>query len=250
MTTTRNRAPNKTPSAVAEGDALAEPDRDCPLCPRLIAYRAANAAKEPDWFNGAAPSLGPETARLLIVGLAPGLTGANRTGLPFTGDQSGTMLFDALEQFGLSAEGDRMRPIDAMITNAVRCVPPQNRPTALEVATCRRHLIARIAGLPKLKALLCLGKIAHDSVIRALGATLAQHKFAHGAEHMVSGLTVFDSYHCSRYNTQTKRLTPEMFQDVFATIRRHLDRSDALDQSQTVGSSGKEGGRAHGQQDA
>ncbi len=216
------------PRAGAPG-APAEPAADCTLCPRLVAFREANQEKHPDWFNGAAPSFGAADARLLIVGLAPGLQGANRTGRPFTGDFAGDLLYGTLAAFGFSAGEYRADPedglklVDAMITNAVRCVPPENKPTTEEIATCRPHLAARIEALPRLKAILCLGKIAHDSTVRALGLKPSAAPFEHGRRFAAGRATVFDSYHCSRYNTQTKRLTPDMFRAVFADIREVLD---------------------------
>ncbi len=208
--------------------ATAEPPRDCPICPRLTAFRAAQAKAEPDWFNGAVPSFGDLTARVLIVGLAPGLSGANRTGRPFTGDWAGDLLYATLARHGFS-EGlygadaaDGLTLTDCMITNAVRCVPPQNKPVAAEVAACRPHLAARIAALPRLRQIVTLGKIAHDSTLRALGARPAALPFAHGILGEVAGLRVRASYHCSRYNTNTGRLTPEMFDRVFADLRAEL----------------------------
>ncbi|MEL6317181.1 MAG: uracil-DNA glycosylase [Pseudomonadota bacterium] len=203
--------------------------RDCPVCPRLVAYRAANAERRPDWFNGAVPSFGDPDGRLLVIGLAPGVSGANRTGRPFTGDFAGGLLYQTLGEFGFAAGAFDARPddgltlVDAMITNAVRCVPPENKPTGAEINACRPFLSATIAAMPRLKAALCLGKIAHDSAVRALATPLKAAKFGHGARHEIGGLTVFDSYHCSRYNTQTRRLTPEMFRDVFAAVRALLD---------------------------
>jgi uracil-DNA glycosylase len=200
----------------------AEPDRDCPLCPRLVAYRALNARQEPAWFNGPAPSFGDEAAWLLIVGLAPGRTGANRTGRPFTGDWAGDLLYATLDKFGLSSGTYDARPDDGlslqgvMITNAVRCAPPLNKPETSEIAQCAAFLKARIAALPKLTTLICLGKISHDAVVRTLGGKLSVFPFAHGARHEVGGYVVHDSYHCSRYNTNTGRLTTSMFEDVFA----------------------------------
>jgi uracil-DNA glycosylase len=211
---------------------IAEAPRDCPLCPRLVAFRSANQAAEPAWFNGAVPSFGREaadSARLLIVGLAPGLKGANRTGRPFTGDFAGELLYDTLRSFGFArgryeaSPDDGLELIDCVITNAVRCVPPQNKPTPAEISTCRTFLAERIAALPRLAALIALGRIAHDSTLAALGARKAQFAFAHAARHEVKpGLTLFDSFHCSRYNTNTGRLTPEMFRAVFAAVRGHV----------------------------
>lgn len=206
-----------------------EPPRDCALCPRLAAYRAEVAAREPDWFNGAVPSFGDPGARLLVVGLAPGVSGANRTGRPFTGDFAGDLLYATLSEHGFANGRFDARPDDGlaltgcMVTNAVRCVPPQNKPVGAEINTCRRFLVARMAALPALRAVVCLGRISHDSLLRALGARLKDHPFAHGAAHELDGLRVFDSYHCSRYNTNTGRLTPEMFQAVFAQARAFLD---------------------------
>lgn len=207
-----------------------EPARDCPLCPRLARFRAENIAAHPDWYNGPAPSFGAATARLLIVGLAPGLNGANRTGRPFTGDYAGDLLYATLLKFGFARGVYDARPddglvlVDAMISNAVRCVPPQNKPLPAEIAQCRPFLAARIASLPRLKAILCLGRIAHESVLAALAAKRSSHPFAHGAAHLGlrQGLTVFDSFHCSRYNTNTRRLTAAMFEDVFDKISAHL----------------------------
>ena len=213
--------------------AAPEPPRDCPRCPRLVDYRTANAACHPDWFNGAVPSFGDPEGRVLILGLAPGVGGANRTGRPFTGDYAGELLYATLARFGLAngrfaadpADGLELR--DCLITNAVRCVPPQNKPTPGEIDTCRPFLAARLAALPRLRAVLCLGRIAHESLVRTLGGKLSAHRFAHGARHDIAGLAVFDSYHCSRYNTNTGRLTPAMFEAVFADLRAHLDTVDA-----------------------
>ncbi len=212
------------------GAAAPEAPHDCPLCPRLVAYREAVQAKEPGWFNGAVPSFGPDTAELLIVGLAPGVTGANRTGRPFTGDWAGDLLYATLDKFGFSEgsyaadPGDGLALKSAMITNAVRCVPPENKPVSAEINACRPFLKARIAALPRLKAILCLGKIAHDSTLRALGLKLADHPFGHGTVYAVEAgeraVTLFSSYHCSRYNTNTGRLTAAMFEAVFAEARR------------------------------
>ncbi|MBY0565007.1 MAG: uracil-DNA glycosylase [Hyphomonadaceae bacterium] len=203
-----------------------EAPKDCPLCPRLVAYRKDNAAVQPTWFNGAAPSFGDVDARLLIVGLAPGRTGANRTGRPFTGDYAGDLLYGTLKTLGL-AEGEyRADPGDgfvlkgAMITNAVRCAPPENKPTPAEIATCRPFLNARMAALPNLRALVALGAIAHESVLRAHGLALNGNKFGHGAEvALPNGRILVSSYHCSRYNTQTRRLTAEMFEAVMARAK-------------------------------
>lgn len=206
-----------------------EAPRDCQLCPRLVAYREANAAVHPDWFNGAVPSFGDEKASLLIVGLAPGVTGANRTGRPFTGDYAGDLLYATLNEFGFSKGKFDARPddglelIDAMITNAVRCVPPQNKPTPLEARTCQPFLMNRIKALPNLRAMLALGRIAHDSVLNTFGLRKMSYPFGHqGAHDIAPGVRLFDSYHCSRYNTNTGRLTPEMFEAVFSDIKKYL----------------------------
>ncbi|MEO0982318.1 MAG: uracil-DNA glycosylase [Pseudomonadota bacterium] len=206
-----------------------EAPHDCRLCPRLAAFRDANAAEHPDWFNGPAPSFGPDDARLLIVGLAPGLRGANRTGRPFTGDWAGDLLYGSLGRHGLSRGTYAARPDDglelvgAMITNAVRCVPPENKPIGAEITTCRPYLIARIAGLPRLRAILTLGKISHDSTVRALGLKLKDHAFGHAARYEVAAegrpLTLLSSYHCSRYNTNTGRLTEAMFDQVMGDAK-------------------------------
>jgi uracil-DNA glycosylase family 4 len=212
----------------------AEPARDCPLCPRLVAYRRDNQAAHPDWFNGPVPSFGNADARLLIVGLAPGVQGANRTGRPFTGDYAGDLLYSTLHDFGFSKGKFDARPddgltlVDAMISNAVRCVPPQNKPTPLEAKTCLPFLSARIASLPRLKAILALGRIAHESVLTALEIRRSKAAFAHQASHdLGNGIRLFDSYHCSRYNTNTRRLTPEMFHAVFKDVRNYIDKTDA-----------------------
>ena len=212
-----------------------EPTPACARCPRLVGYRAENAARHPDWYNGAVPSVGDPDARLLVLGLAPGLSGANRTGRPFTGDASGTLLYATLKRFGFAADaGDEASGrgpcfCDCLVSNAVRCVPPQNRPTPDEIAACRPFLAARIAALPRLRAVVCLGRIAHEAVVRALGLRLADHRFAHGARHdlagAAAGLVLFDSYHCSRYNVNTGRLTAPMFEAVFAKVRNLLGAS-------------------------
>jgi len=206
----------------------AEAPRNCSLCDRLVTYRAANRASHPDWYNGAVESFGDRAARLLVVGLAPGVTGANRTGRPFTGDWAGNLLYPTLAKFGFSKGTFMARPddglelIDAMITNAVRCVPPQNKPIGAEVNACRAFLKARIAALPRLTHIITLGKISHDSTIRALGARLTDHPFAHNASSRAGRYSVTSSYHCSRYNTNTRQLTPEMFEAVFEGVRAGL----------------------------
>lgn len=203
-----------------------EAPRDCPLCPRLVAYRQANAAEEPTWFNAPAPSFGDPAAKLLIVGLAPGRTGANRTGRPFTGDYAGDLLYGTLLKLGLAEGTYQADPSDGltlkhcMISNAVRCAPPQNKPTPEEIAACRPFLEARIRALPALKALLALGSIAHESVLRAHGLKPSAAKFGHGAQFTLpTGAVLVSSYHCSRYNTQTGRLTAAMFENAMAAAK-------------------------------
>jgi len=203
------------------------------LCPRLASFRDENRALHPDWHNNPVPSFGDPQARLLVVGLAPGLKGANRTGRPFTGDYAGELLYESLIDFGfakgpyLAEPADGLELHDCLITNAVRCVPPQNKPTPEEASTCRQFLEGQIAALPGLKAVIALGRVAHDATLRALGAKLSAHAFSHGAEHALislsSPLVLFDSFHCSRYNTNTGRLTREMFRTVIAAARAHLD---------------------------
>lgn len=207
----------------------AEAPKDCDLCPRLRQFILDQRAKEPDWFNGAVPSFGNEDAELLVIGLAPGLTGANRTGRPFTGDWAGDLLYETLGKFDLTNGTYDRRPDDGlrlnrtMITNAVRCVPPQNKPVGAEINQCRPFLRARIDALPRVKVLLCLGKISHDSTIRTLGARLKDHPFGHASEYQIGAVTVLSSYHCSRYNTNTRRLTAEMFEQVFARAKALID---------------------------
>jgi len=206
-----------------------DPPRNCALCPRLAAYRQDNIAKYPGWYNGAAPSFGPPDARLLIIGLAPGLKGANRTSRAF-GDFSGDLLFAVLDKFGFSAGKYAASPDDglmlkgAMITNAVRCAPPKNKPAGAEIRQCRPYLLNQINALASLKVLLCLGRIAHDSTIAALGLKRKEAPFRHGARHAVQArkIAIFDSYHCSRYNINTRRLTAAMFESVFEDVRSEL----------------------------
>ena len=210
-----------------------EPGRDCPLCPRLVAFRHDNRRQFPDWHNAPVASFGDPDARLLIIGLAPGLRGANRTGRPFTGDYAGMLLYETLLAYGFAAGTYAERPddgltlTDCMITNAVRCVPPANKPEPAEIATCRTFLARQIAELPHLRAVVLLGRIAHDSALRTLGLRLAAYPFSHGAvHHLPGGPALFDSYHCSRYNTNTGQLTTDMFRSVFASVRRLLDDED------------------------
>lgn len=211
-------------------EAPIEAPYDCALCPRLCAFVTAQRAKEPTWFNGPVPSFGDPSARLLIVGLAPGLKGANRTGRPFTGDYAGDLLFATLKKFGFSQGTFDARPDDGlslhdcMVTNAVRCVPPENKPKPAEINTCRQFLTARIDALSNVRAIVALGRIAHESVLPALGQKRSAHRFGHGNAHQLTDrITLFDSYHCSRYNTNTRVLTPEMFEAVFALVRTYLD---------------------------
>lgn len=209
--------------------ASGKPGHDCPRCPRLVAFRTVWRNAEPDWFNAPVPSFGPIDARLLIVGLAPGLRGANRTGRPFTGDYAGDLLYATLKEFGFAGGNYQARPddgltlIDCRITNAVRCVPPENKPTPAEITTCRDFLTATVQEMTKLRAVVPLGRIAHETFISAHSAKRRDYPFAHGATHRIGEITLFDSYHCSRYNTSTKVLTPKMFRDVFIQVRRHLD---------------------------
>jgi len=208
-----------------------EPAKNCPLCPRLVAFRKENSRAHPDWFNGAVPSFGPGTARLLIVGLAPGLKGANRTGRPFLGDYAGELLYRTLLKLGLAsgrhdpAAPDELELVDCMISNAVRCVPPLNKPKPEEIATCRTFLIGRIAALPNLASLLAIGRIAHDAILDAFQLKKRDFPFSHGARHALpGGLVLFDSYHCSRQNTNTGRLTTAMFEKVVAEAVASLHR--------------------------
>lgn len=200
-----------------------EPSHDCPLCPRLAAYRETVRAEQPDWWNAPVPAWGDPGAWLVIVGLAPGKQGANRTGRPFTGDGSGALLFGALARYGLASgdyEGtpeDSLKLNGAMILNAVKCLPPQNKPVPEEIRTCRHFLEGQVAALPKARVFVALGQVAHQSAVKILGGKLPKCRFAHLAEHRVpDGRLLIDSYHCSRYNQNTGRLTDEMFDAVFA----------------------------------
>ena len=207
----------------------AEPPHSCQQCARLADFRARNAQAHPEWFNAPVHSFGPDSARLLIVGLAPGLQGANKTGRPFTGDYAGDLLYATLDKFGFSTgtydkhAGDGLTLQDCMITNAVRCVPPQNKPTTEEMRNCSDFLAARIAQLPQLAVILALGRIAHESTLATLGYRKSAFRFVHAAAHRLEqGYVLVNSYHCSRYNTNTGRLTPKMFDDVFDIVREHL----------------------------
>ena len=201
------------------------PPADCPLCPRLFEFRQANRAAYPDFFNRPVPSFGDLDARLLIVGLAPGLKGANRTGRPFTGDYAGELLYGSLKRHGL-ARGtygaridDGVELLGVRISNAVRCVPPENNPLPAEIKTCRQFLAAEIAAMPQLGAILALGQISHDSVVSLLQLKRKDHRFAHGARHETSSVTLIASYHCSRYNTNTGVLTQVMFDAAMTTAK-------------------------------
>jgi len=205
-----------------------EPDRNCPLCPRLAEFRAQVRAREPGWHNAPVASFGDGDVRVLIVGLAPGLQGANRTGRPFTGDFAGDLLYATLLEYGFAQGAYHARPDDGLklvgcrISTAVRCVPPQNKPLPAEINTCRQFLSATIATMPRLRAIVALGRIAHESTVKALGLRNAAVPFAHGAAHKAGAIGLYDSYHCSRYNTNTGVLTPKMFREVFAKVRADL----------------------------
>jgi uracil-DNA glycosylase family 4 len=208
-----------------------EPSHDCPLCPRLAAFRAVQRRGHPDWFNGPVPSFGDADPRLLIVGLAPGLKGANRTGRPFTGDYAGVLLYETLIKHGL-AEGvytadpaDGLRLKGCLIANAVRCVPPDNKPTRDEIRTCNQFLASQIPALPRLRAILVLGRIAHDATLAALKLKPSRYPFAHGRRHEAGPFALFDSYHCSRYNTNTGVLTAEMFERVVAAVAAYVKKT-------------------------
>ena len=207
-----------------------KPGRDCPRCPRLVAFRKEWRRKEPEWFNAPVPSFGPVDARVLIVGLAPGLQGANRTGRPFTGDYAGVLLYETLGKYGFTKGDYKAHPddglelIDCRISNAVRCVPPENKPLPAEINTCRDYLKETIAEMPRLKAMVALGQIAHNSVLSAFAAKKSATPFKHGGRSPVGHVTLFSSYHCSRYNTNTGVLTPEMFRAVFKDVRAFLSR--------------------------
>ncbi len=212
--------------------AAVEPSRDCPLCPRLHDFIALWREREPGWFNGPVPTFlppeGEDAVRFLIVGLAPGLRGANRTGRPFTGDYAGDLLYETLIRFGLARGRFEARPDDSLelistaITNAVRCVPPENKPVGAEINTCRAFLKPTLARFKNLQAVLTLGTIAHQSTVRALGGRVTAHPFKHGGRQEIGPVTVFSSYHCSRYNTNTGRLTTEMFVSVFREVAAFL----------------------------
>jgi uracil-DNA glycosylase family 4 len=232
MTTisTTNDPARGPPGATGAAPLTSVPGRNCPLCPRLVAFREATRAREPTWFNSPVPPFGDPDGRLLIVGLAPGMQGANRTGRPFTGDYAGDLLYATLLEYGFAKGVYQARPddgltlVDCRIGNAVHCVPPQNKPLPVEINTCRQFLIATIATMPRLRAIVALGRVAHDSTLKALGLRAAAAPFGHGAMHSAGAIKLYDSYHCSRYNTNTRVLTPEMFRNVFAKVRADLNK--------------------------
>jgi uracil-DNA glycosylase family 4 len=219
---------NRAPDLVYDADGAIEmvtepqgPDHDCPLCPRLVEYRMANRTAHPDWFNGPVPSFGAMEAPIVIIGMAPGVKGANRTGRPFTGDHAGIILYQTLIEYGLARGTFDARPDDGLeldgcrIVNAVRCVPPANLPTPAETAICNRFLTQELQQMPNLRVALALGVLAHAAVLRACGIPQSHVRFRHGAVHALpDGLILCDSYHVSRYNTNTGRLTVPMFQEV------------------------------------
>ena len=203
---------------------------DCTDCPRLSQFLTQVRVKHPDYFAKPVPPFGAKSPKLLIVGLAPGMHGANRTGRPFTGDHAGILLYETLHLYGFSNQPtseyvtDGLRLIDCRITNAVKCLPPENKPEKSEIKLCNNYLKTELNELDENTIILALGLIAHQAVLMAQGLKLSIYKFGHAAEHQLpSGLSLIDSYHCSRYNTQTRRLTPEMFQAVFARIRQKID---------------------------
>ena len=207
--------------------SLSLPKSDCRICNRLAEFRDSNREKFPNWYNGAVTPFGSLESQLLIVGLAPGLRGANRTGRPFTGDYAGNLLFDTLGKFNFargtysSHANDGFELINCRLTNGVRCVPPQNKPVGAEINSCRPFLAAEISSMPNLKCILTLGGIAHNTVLRALAQKVSAWKFSHNAVHLLPALPVLvNSYHCSRYNTNTGRLTEAMFRNAFKSIRK------------------------------
>jgi uracil-DNA glycosylase family 4 len=207
----------------------AEPPRDCPLCPRLVAYRRENQDLYPDWFNGPAPSFGDHDARLLVLGLAPGRKGANRTGRPFTGDFAGALLYDTMIKYGFATGTYEARPDDSLtligsaVTNAVRCAPPGNKPETSEENNCRPFLTRRLEMLPNLKAIVTLGDVSRRNLLKALGLKASAGVPGHGSEFQAGPYRVFNSYHCSRLNTNTGRLTTPMFEALFARVKAYLD---------------------------
>ena len=203
-------------------------DRDCRRCPRLANFLDEVKVRHADYYCGPVPPFGDAAARLLIVGLAPGMHGANRSGRPFTGDYAGVLLYETLHKFGFASAAesvsadDDLELLDCRITNAVKCLPPENKPVGAEVNECNRYLAAELRTLPEDSVVLALGGIAHRAIIKALGLRQADYRFGHAALHQLDGLNVLDSYHCSRYNTNTGRLTAEMFEAVFAQARQLL----------------------------
>ena len=226
--TTISRIETSAPALAGAALLPTAPDPNCPLCPRLADFREAARARNPGWFNSPVPSFGDPDARLLIVGLAPGMQGANRTGRPFTGDYAGDLLYATLLEYGFARGIYQARPddgltlVDCRISNAVRCVPPQNKPLPAEINTCRSFLSATVANMPSVRAVVALGRIAHDTTLKVLGLRATAAPFAHGAIHQAGTLKLYDSYHCSRYNTNTRVLTPDMFRSVFAKVRADL----------------------------
>lgn len=206
--------------------ALKEPAKDCGKCPRLRKFRRDNEKLYPTFFNGAVPNFGPQSAEFLIVGLAPGLKGANQTGRPFTGDFAGDLLYTCMLEAGMATgrfenhAGDTLELQNTLVTNAVRCVPPQNKPTTPEMQQCLPYLKSLIEGMENLKVVLALGHLAHNATLKSLQLTQAAYKFGHAAEHTLpSAIKLIDSYHCSRYNVNTGVLTKDMFMDVLARIK-------------------------------
>jgi uracil-DNA glycosylase family 4 len=215
--------------SAASDNGQSEPSRDCALCERLVIFREQARSRHPHWHNAPVPSFGEVNGALLIVGLAPGLQGANRTGRPFTGDYAGDLLYSTLSAYGFTrgifaaCPDDGLALVNCRVTNAVRCVPPENKPTPEEIRTCRSFLASTIDEMPKLRAILALGKIAHDTTVRTLGGRLSEHPFGHGGRHHLGKIALFSSYHCSRYNTNTGVLTKVMFEKVFEDIKLFLD---------------------------
>jgi uracil-DNA glycosylase family 4 len=228
---TRTLTSRQQPAVVATtitAGTPTDPGRDCPRCPRLVDFRMDARARDPGAFNAPVPSFGSAGAALLVVGLAPGLQGANRTGRPFTGDYAGDLLYDTLLDMGFATGSYQARPDDGLtlqdcrISNAVRCVPPQNKPLPVEITTCRPFLIATMDAMPRLRAIVLLGRVAHDTMLKTLGIRAVTAPFAHGAVHDAGRFKLYDSYHCSRYNTNTGVLTPKMFRAVFARVKEDL----------------------------
>ncbi len=214
---------------------LLKPEKDCDLCPRLVEFRTKNQGLYPSFHNGPVPAFGDIGAELLIVGLAPGLKGANQTGRPFTGDYAGDLLYPTLIKFGLAKgafgahANDGLELTNCRITNAVRCVPPQNKPTGPEASACRPFLISEIETMSRLKVILALGGLAHAAVLTTFQERKTDFKFGHAAQHrLTNGLLLADSYHCSRYNTNTGRLTTEMFEAVFHGLTGHFQAENNL----------------------